>query len=70
MDQTPLVNKGGLNFLGLRVEGTQITACLNGQALTTANDPMLKSGRIGLVVGAYDEPVHIHFDNFGVWKFD
>jgi hypothetical protein len=52
------------------VEGTQITPCLNGQTLTTVNDPALKSGRIGLVTGAYDEPVHIHFDNFGVWKFD
>jgi hypothetical protein len=68
--ETAFVNRGGLNFLGLRVEGTEITACLNGQALSTVNDPMLKSGRVGIIVGAYDEPVHIHFDNFGVWKFD
>jgi hypothetical protein len=68
--QTPLVNKGALNFLGLRAEGTQITVCLNGQALASVNDPMLKSGRVGVVAGTYEEPVHIHFDNFGVWKFD
>jgi hypothetical protein len=68
--KTPFVNQGGLNFLGVKVEGTQFTVCLNGQVLTTMNDPALKSGRVGMIAGAFDEPVHIHFDNFGVWKLD
>jgi hypothetical protein len=34
------------------------------------NDPALTVGRVGLVVGAYDEAVHIHFDNFGAWNLD
>jgi len=68
--KTPLINQGGLNALGVRIQDTQITACVNGHVLITLNDPPLKSGRVGLVAGAYDEPVHYQFDNFGVWKLD
>jgi hypothetical protein len=68
--KTPLVNKGASNLLGLIVDGPQVVACLNGQQLTTVIDPALKSGRVGLVTGAYDAPVHIHFDEFGDWKLE
>ena len=68
--KTPFVNKGGVNYLGLKVDDTQITVCLNGQTLVTVGDPALKSGRVGMVAGAFDEPVHIHFDSFGVWRLD
>ncbi len=68
--KTPAVNKGGLNVLSLLVEGTKITVCVNGQVLASVNDPALELGRVGMVAGAYDEPVHIHFDNFGVWHLE
>ncbi|MBI5032049.1 MAG: hypothetical protein HZB51_16070 [Chloroflexi bacterium] len=68
--QTLLVNQTGWNWLGLRVENTHITFCLNGQVLTIITDPALKPGRVGLIAGAFDEPVQIHFDNLSVWKFD
>lgn len=68
--QTPFVRKTGWNFVGLRVENSRINFCLNGQVLTTITDPTLKSGRVGVIAGAFDEPAQIHFDNFGVWKID
>lgn len=68
--QTPFVHRGAVNFLGLRVDGTEITVCLNGQALSSVSDPTLESGWLGIAVGAYDEPVHIHFDNLGMWNLD
>lgn len=68
--KTPLVNKGASNLLGLVVDGPQIVACLNGMQLNTVIDPALKSGRVGMTDGAYDAPVHIHFDEFGVWKLE
>jgi hypothetical protein len=68
--KTPAINKGSANLLSLVVEGSKITACLNDQVLASVNDPALEVGRVGMVAGAYDEPVHIHFDDFGVWHLE
>ncbi len=68
--KAPLLHTGAWNALGLSIEATRITVCLNGQTLTGLNDAALQSGRVGLVGGAFDEPTHLHFDDFGVWKLD
>ncbi|MBI5033545.1 MAG: serine/threonine protein kinase [Chloroflexi bacterium] len=67
---TSLVKSGGLNAIGLRVEGTRMTVCLNGQALTTLSDPDLKAGRTGMLAGTTDQPTHVHFEDFAIWKLE
>lgn len=64
------IQQGGVNTLTLIVDGAQIYACANEQWLGTASDTALKSGRIGMVLGAYDEPTHVHFDDFSVRKLE
>ena len=67
---TSLVKSGGLNAIGLRVEGIRMTVCLNGQALTTLSDPDLKAGRTGMLAGTTDQPTHVHFEDFAIWKLE
>lgn len=66
--QTSAVDHSGNNTLTLLVDGTQIYACVNNVLVSTANDPALKTGRVGMILGAYDEPVHVHFDDIVAWK--
>lgn len=62
------INRGGVNTLTMLVDGAQLYACVNGTLVGTANDPALQTGRVGMIAGAYDEPVHIHFDDIATWK--
>jgi hypothetical protein len=67
---TPTIQQGGTNALALIVDGTQVYACINDTLVGSVNDPALGPGRVGMVAGAYDEPTHIHFDDFGVWNIE
>jgi hypothetical protein len=66
--KTAAIWQGGLNELAVLLDGAQIYACVNGQIVGTANDTALHPGRVGMIAGAYDEPSHIHFDDFAVWN--
>ncbi|MBI4675320.1 MAG: zinc-ribbon domain-containing protein [Chloroflexi bacterium] len=66
--KTAAIRQNGVNELALLMDGAQIYACVNGQLVGATSDAALQPGRVGLVAGAYDEPVHIHFDDFAVWN--
>lgn len=66
--KTDAIWQGGLNELAVLLDGAQIYACVNGKLVGTASDTALQPGRVGMVAGAYDEPTHIHFDDFAVWN--
>jgi len=55
----------------IRIEGTgdKFTFYVNGAKIGEAQDSTIPSGRIGLVVGAYDDDpnAHISFDNLRIW---
>ncbi len=64
--KTSLINVGAWNTLSAVVQDSRVTVCLNGQALKALDDTALGAGRVGLIAGAFDEPSHIHFDDFVV----
>lgn len=66
--KTAAIWQGGLNELAVLLEGAQIYACVNGQLVGVTSDTALQPGRVGMIAGAYDEPTHIHFDDFAVWN--
>ncbi len=68
--KTPWVKKGEWNAIGVKVEASRLTVCLNGKVLTALEDPALKLGRIGLIAGAGDEPALFLFDDLAFWKLD
>jgi serine/threonine protein kinase len=68
--ETPLVRSGNLNALGVKVEGTRITACLNGQVILTVYDSELRTGKVGFAIGTFDQPIHVRFEDFAVWKLE
>lgn len=68
--RTSAIQPGGVNTLTLIADGAQIYACVNNLFLGMVTDPALQPGRVGMIAGAYDEPVHIHFDDFAVWKVE
>jgi hypothetical protein len=63
--------KTGRATNNIRVEaaGDKFTFYVNGAKIGEAQDSTILSGRIGLVVGAYDDDpnAHISFDNLRVW---
>lgn len=66
--KTAAIHQGGVNELALFLDGAQMYACVNGQLVGMTSDATLQPGRVGMVAGAYDEPTHIHFDDFAVWN--
>ena len=65
---TPWVETGIPNLLGVKVEGTQITICLNGRVLTALDDADIRLGHNGVVAGTPDGPVDVRFDDYAIWE--
>ncbi len=69
-NKTPWVKKGESNAVGVKVEGTLLTVCVNGKVLTALEDPALKLGRIGIIAGTADQPALVRFEDLAFWKLE
>ncbi len=58
-----------INHIHADCVGSTLTLYVNGEKIRTVNDNDFRSGKVGLIAGAFDTPgTDIQFDNFSVLK--
>lgn len=65
---SPAVRQGkSINHLRVECRGPELRCWANGQLLAEVQDTTLRSGNVGLLAAAFDEPgVVVHFDNLRI----
>ncbi|MFL7791930.1 MAG: protein kinase [Anaerolineae bacterium] len=59
---------GESRHIKLVCQGSQCEAFVNGYRVTRGSMQGLRDGNVGIIVGAFKEPVEVAFDNFKLWE--
>jgi hypothetical protein len=68
MPPSDIIDQSGDNNLRAECVGSDLRLFVNGELLETQQDSDFAAGGVGLLVGSYEKPVTVFFDDFFVYS--